>query len=317
MSLLFGQAAGKDEASGRFRLIVWERDSMGTGLPKHQGVFPLRLAASVLITVLLALGGCAGTSVFYPPTITETGDGTRFFVEQPESTVVVIYTPGSKSNNDPGRCDMTDTTSWLGMPGVFRDLAGTTIAGKRVVVYGYCSEAVGRIDWDTGLGPSKPEVRAEDLERLIGKFERAGVPSRHLFVAGHSIGGWTALLVERRGNVDIGGAVAIAPAFAGKWDFRADEVQRMHDRSAAYLREARHMDALVFAFEEDPFNLPNHLAFLGTIPGVTFLRLNNTVIDGVACEGAGPHFLFLEDCFRKTQKRRIVDFINARLRFRP
>ena len=111
---------------------------------------------------------------------------------------------------------------------------------------------------------------------------------------GHSAGAWASLLVAREGPGWFNAVVAFGPAFAG-------------------LRATR-IDALIFAFEGDPYEPPEDLAFLRRIPRVELVVLSGTRIDDVSCGSRSAHLTERKPCFHATQGARIRDYIERRLR---
>ncbi len=80
-----------------------------------------------------------------------------------------------------------------------------------------------------------------------------------------------------------------------------------------YLSAATRIEALIFAFEGDPYEPREDLAFLRRIPGVEPVVLSGTRIAGVSCGGRSPHLTDRKPCFHATQGTRIRDYIERRL----
>ena len=93
----------------------------------------------------------------------------------------------------------------------------------------------------------------------------AGVAPEKIFLSGHSVGGWTALMampmVDRKFNT----AIVFAPAFAGPrteaviYPIWRGEIWPKHVTKMTSFDQAR---TLVFAYDNDPFNRTTELQFL-------------------------------------------------------
>ena len=267
------------------------------------------LAVAALAALALAVAGCGGGSAFVPAPPPGTPDGS-IEIPAPMTSVVLIFNHGSTQEFEADGCRPQGWTT----PAVVAGLSDREVAGRRIVVYGYCTPAkVGAYRHQDRAGEPKVIKRTKDIEGLVRDFQAVGVPARHLFVIGHSAGGWASLLVLRRANVAVNAAIAFAPAFAGRRAGRAPGWQWLHDQQVGYLDGASRLDALVFAFDGDAFNRPRDLAFLAGITGVTFVPLSSTVIDGVPCTGRSAHRTSFATCFAETQTQRILRFIRNRL----
>lgn len=108
--------------------------------------------------------------------------------------------------------------------------------------------------------------------------------------------------------------IGFGPAFAGRRAPRPPGWEWLRGTQVAYLGGATRIDSLIFAFEGDPYEPPEDLAFLRGIPGVELVVLSGTRIDGVSCGGRSPHLTDRKPCFRATQGTRIRDYIERRLR---
>lgn len=260
---------------------------------------------ALVIVIIAALSGCVSLkSGFHPPLVNIEQNG-KFSIQDPASKILVIYTPGAGDHTSVGRCDYENLAS---LPAVMRNLAGTRIAGKDVIVHGYCSGATGTF-YGNNYGTSKPEVRAKDVEAVIREYIRQGVPPKSIFVAGHSMGGWTALIVARDRNVEIGGILAFAPALAWEKPLRYPNHHALQMNSVSYIAQATRIKGMVYAFDGDQFNTPEDLAFLQDIDGISFFSMSATDIGGKKCNSSKPHYVFFDECFYSTQMEAISAFI--------
>ena len=157
------------------------------------------------------------------------------------------------------------------------------------------------------------ERRAKDIEDLVRSFLEFGVPPEQIFLSGQSEGAWASLVAARRQVVPFNGVIAFAPAFAGRTAERSQNGWRVQRRQVAAFGGLQRLDALVFAFEGDSFNRIEDLDFLEGIDGVDFVPLSGVSIEGIECREREPHFIAYRNCFRRTQKPVIVEFLRRRL----
>jgi len=255
-----------------------------------------------LILVLCVCGlssGCItpGKSEFDPIGMATVYEDGTFTIDNPQDAIVVLYTPGSDRNDVASAC-----RPLAGTPPIILHQAGTKIAGKDVLVHGYCSTAIGKLP-----DRSMAEARAPDLERIVGEYLRQGVPPNQVIVAGHSMGGWAALLVGARRNVDIAGFIAFAPG-NGVWtkDKRGPRHAGAVLRQRTSVEGLDRLDGLVFAFYGDPFNDPGDLQHLAGIPGIVFIASEPCAHN--------PHMTALYDCFWHEYADQVRAFIEERVR---
>jgi predicted esterase len=271
----------------------------------------------LLIRLLLALAllsaGCsAGRSQFVPG---EPSRDDAIRLAAPAETVVLIYNHGSEQEfiRDPCEPARGDSSEWS-VPSVLSNLSGTRVAGKVIVVYGYCTPSrVGEYLHAERSGEPKVVKRAREIAILADRFAALGVPRRQIFLAGHSAGAWASLLVAREGPGWFNAVVGFGPAFAGRRASRPPGWQWLRGTQVLHLSAATRIDALIFAFEGDPYEPPEDLAFLRRIPGVELVVLSGTQIDGVSCGSRSPHLTDRKPCFHATQGARIRDYIERRL----
>jgi pimeloyl-ACP methyl ester carboxylesterase len=264
-----------------------------------------------LVIMALFLAGCATQSQFIPGPPPGTPERSIAYPE-PEKKVLIIYNHGSTREYRRDRCSPNGSTT----PEVVRALSGKRVLGLDVVVYGYCTPAkTGSYGPRSGTGEPKIMRRVANIEDLVRSFQGSGVPAAHIFLVGHSAGGWASLLVARRGNVDVNGVIAFAPAFAGKKSGRKPGWQVLHDNQVRFLAEAQEINALVYAFDSDPFNSPRDLEFLRGIPGVRFVRLSGQEIEADPCGPFDGHHTPFRDCFTRTQEKVILAYIAERLTY--
>jgi predicted alpha/beta hydrolase family esterase len=271
------------------------------------GFFITGRLAFLLAALLLA--GCAGPSQFishsFPGGVP---DGLN--LPEPEKHILLIFNHGSLEEE---YGDICSPTAWT-VPEVVRQLSGKTVNGLDIVVYNFCSTSAGKYDAATRSGEPKVVKRVESIEALVRAFQAAGVPPHQIFLVGHSAGGWASLLAARRQHVKFNAVIAFAPAFAGKKADRSPGWEDLRQRQAGLLADAGHIDGLVYAYADDPYESSADLAFLGKIDGIRLVRLDGQPDgDGERCAGPYGHRTAFRACFARSQKNIILDYIASRL----
>lgn len=260
-------------------------------------------------TVGFLLASCTASSQFIPAPLPDTPPHSVAY-SSPEKRVLLIYNHGSRATYLPDACAPNGRTT----PNVVKALSGRTVGGLDIVVYGLCTNVPpDPVEQPIPVEDIKLMRRVRKIEEVVRTFLDSGVPPKHIFLVGHSAGGWASLLVARRQQVPMNAVIAFAPAFAGRKAHRAEEWQALHEQHVAFLLAADQLHALVFAFDNDTYNPPEDLVFLRAIPGVHFLRLSEQAIAGVQCQSPNGHRTVFQDCFMQTQQEVILAYIEARL----
>ncbi len=234
-------------------------------------------------------------------------------IDDPERAIVIIHSHGSLPTREIDPCEMDRVNAPYGVPFVINDLEGAAIAGRRVVVDGFCTPTrIGPMDPNTGLRTPKVIPRMREIAARAAAYVAAGVPPGQIFLSGHSAGGWASLLVERERPELIAGVIAFAPAAFGVAATRPPLVEAVRRRRFAELAGAPALRALVFGFAGDSFESTDELQAFGRVPGVDFVALPADAIDGRRCSFAA-HQRLRDPCFAETQAERIRAFIADRL----
>ncbi len=131
---------------------------------------------------------------------------------------------------------------------------------NNVYFYFLCSRA---IDGDK-LG-SYIYKRKKEINRVLDQLISVGIKPKNIFLAGQSAGGWTSLMMMDQLEKKFNSAIVFAPAFAGprseigiapRWR------REIRPRQVKQMIKAKVIKALIFAYEDDPYNRPKELMFL-------------------------------------------------------
>jgi pimeloyl-ACP methyl ester carboxylesterase len=234
----------------------------------------------------------------------------------PPDTVIVVYTHGSGPAAEPDACEL-HRDGWPGTPHVLAHLDLIERGGRVIRLRRYCTPtrtgiALGdlhRAGDPRGLAQSKVMRRSADLLALAREYREEGVPAQNIILTGHSAGGFAALLAQMHDPEAVGRVVAFAPAFANTREVRSPGEawarQILNDRIA----QADGLDALIFLFEDDPYERREDLESWQANPGLRIEALGGSAIDAVACSSSNTHRLAFDECFTATQLERLADFI--------
>jgi hypothetical protein len=149
-------------------------------------------------------------------------------------------------------------------------------------------------------------LRMEEVSGAIVAFTRLGVPLDHIFLAGHSAGGWTSLMLAQEWGGRIGGIIAYAPAFARKraditrFPFWRKEVMPRQEKAMVSAKSIR---ALVFAYDRDEFDRPQELKFL------TDAYPDAVQLVHYSCDAEHDHMSFIKDCELDRSTEAVREFV--------
>jgi len=235
-----------------------------------------------------------------------------FYLWSPSKYALILYLNGSDQEGIPDSCDTS--RPGINIPETATDLAGMEVAGYELLVFAFCTPTtVGGFNQPDGDGVTKVWRRAEELESLLAHIQRYDIPPERIFVMGQSAGAWAGLLVQRWGNTPFAGLIGFAPAFAGLHGRRLDVWQVERDRQADLIAEAPRIEALIYGFEQDPYEPARAMGWLAEMPGVRYVELSGRHVLGIDCENRFPHSTVFKDCFGEFRQRQILDYIEERI----
>jgi predicted alpha/beta hydrolase family esterase len=276
-----------------------------------------------MLSLSIWFNGCANnknlySSIYYPNVIDNDKEKSMYIIDKPSEKIVIIFTPGSGNGFKQTPCTPERLNSGYGIPYILHDLTENKINNKEIIIDGFCSNAVATKFSQYSM-ETKPEARAKDIIEKINIFVKSGVPKKQIFVSGHSMGGWTSLLIGQELQGKIGGIIAFAPAFAGKYKTRNSFMEQLYNDRINKLKQSKYINGLVFAFKGDAFNKQKHLEFLKEIKGIDFVPLSDKIMSKEAkfeCKNEtnshrywSEHKSAYKQCFRESQKEKIVNFL--------
>lgn len=186
------------------------------------------------------------------------------------------------------------------------------LSDKRTLVYKICSTAT---EAPAILSAGKQVyLRKIEINFAIDAFLARGVLPKHLFLAGHSNGAWTSLMMMRDVNKRFNGAIAFAPAFSGKRSevkFAPWWRKTVRPRQIKEMLMSPDMDALVFGYENDPYNRPQELQFLAH--NYPLVGSGGVELVSYDCGLRNAHQTFRKDCRKAETTQRILRFINKQI----
>ena len=220
----------------------------------------LRLAAAM--AVLLAL--------FTETAIADTRD--------PQNEILFIFNHGSSA------AEYFDCYLPLIQPppGWVRKMAGSRVGHMKIRVETPCTGWVsGNFPTRRGCGALTVCRRANRIVKAIRKARERGYPAKHIFVGGHSAGGWASLLIKKWNPGLFNGVIATATAFLGKRRSRLcsnkgcqrgsrnqidrywkSKMRKKHNiRLGLDAGKPAQLRALITAFQCDPFGWPDEYPF--------------------------------------------------------
>jgi len=195
------------------------------------------------------------------------------------------------------------------------------LRSAKTLIYPVCSTATEAMA--ISAAGKQVYLRKKEINHVIDAFLERGILPKNLFLAGHSNGAWTSLMMMHDVNKRFNGLIGFAPAFAGKrseaslfpwWRDRVRPAQIKDMLGAAAI------DALIFAYENDAYNRPQELQFLvdnyplkQSINGVTGVQMI-----AYNCGLRRPHQTYRKDCKQAATIKYMRNFIDQQIsRWRP
>lgn len=271
----------------------------------------LRVVAFLWVAFVAGHAAAEGVSGFLPGTKGATplqgtyqGATPPIAIADPKGKVVVVYSHGTRRPQHVEDCSKSSNR----VPRSLMEGLGARRDGGALIYY-LCSGASERTTRTTA--GEYIYKRMAEVERTLDQLAAAGVDPKRIFLAGHSAGGWTSLMMGRTAAKKFNAVIAFAPAFAGP---RNETEQYPWWRKVARPKQIEEMlkpprlEALVFAYEEDPFNRPEDLAFL------TKRYPQSVKLVGYACPLVKrKHLTHVEDCREDRTAATILDYVKRRL----
>lgn len=188
----------------------------------------------------------------------------------------------------------------------------TALRDDNTLIYRLCSTSTEAVSI-TSAG-KQVYLRKVEINYAIDSFLARGIKPKHLFLAGHSNGGWTSLMMMHDVNKRFNGVIAYAPEFAG----RRDEViiapwwrKLARPKQIKDMLTAPTMDALVFAYENDAYNRPQDLKFL--TEKYPLNSASGVDLVSYSCGHRNAHLTFRRDCRQPDTTKRIRRFLNNQI----
>jgi len=188
----------------------------------------------------------------------------------------------------------------------------TALRDNKTLVYQLCSTSTE----SPAISSAGRQVylRKIEINYAIDAFLARGIQPKHLFLAGHSNGAWTSLMMMRDVNKRFNGVIAFAPAFAGRrnevniapWWRNTVRPNQIKDMLGAPM-----MDALVFSYENDAYNRPQELQFLSS--NYPLVGSNGIDLVSYGCGLRNAHVTYRKDCRLTDTTRRIRYFVNKQI----
>lgn len=151
-------------------------------------------------------------------------------------------------------------------------------------------------------------LRVKEIMKLLKRLEELGVTRDRIVLAGHSAGGWSALMAQSLHEGQVPSAILFAPAFAGP---KGDEGLYPEWRRVARPKQVKQLEtgapltALIFSYVGDKFEEPDDLAFLSA------RGANKIEMVAYACpENKNQHRNHLSDCKSNETSARIKQFLS-------
>ena len=226
----------------------------------------------------------------------------RISLPSPKNAIAVIYMHGTQNPRLRSSCGAW----WNDVPATLKVLAKK----ENTHLFFLCSKATDPPGRDHG---SWIFERVEEISVVLDQLIAAGVAPGRIFLSGHSAGGWASLMAMSMVDQKFNAAIVFAPAFAGPraeagiYPIWRGEIRPKHVTKMTSFDQVR---ALVFAYDNDPYNRTAELEFL------TDRFPDSVEIISSTCKIARPltgHLTHLKDCHAEATETAIFRYMKARL----
>tara|TARA_Y100001960_G_C14718485_1_gene851070 strand:- start:635 stop:1579 length:945 start_codon:yes stop_codon:yes gene_type:complete len=220
----------------------------------------------------------------------------------PKNAIVVIYMHGTQNPRSRSSCGAW----WNDVPATLKNLAKK----ENLHLYYLCSKATDPPGRDHG---SWIFERVKEISAVLDQLTDTGVPPQRIFLSGHSAGGWASLMAMSMVDRKFNAAIVFAPAFAGPraeegvYPIWRGEIRPKHVTKMTSFDTVR---ALVFAYDNDPYNRTAELKFLTNRYPDSVEMVSSTCMISLPLTG---HLTHLKDCEAEATERTIIRYIEARL----
>ena len=262
----------------------------------------LYFSIGVIILSLLFLGisensnrtGFIGTmDTVKPISRSYSGKVPDIYIEHPNEAIVIVYSHGNGNPTKHEDCNAW----WNDVPNSLLDLQKIS----NIYIYYLCSLAT-----DEHFKPGYWIFdRVIEVENTLDQLILAGVSPENIFLSGHSSGAWSSLMSMENVGLKFNAAIIFAPACCGpryeRHPIWRGRVRPLHIHKMLNMNS---IEALIFAYFDDPYNRPQDLNFLKES------YLDTIKIVGYNC--GEKHLTHIKDCKMGETRDKILNYIESR-----
>ena len=214
------------------------------------------------------------------------------------NAVVVIYNHGTRNPREKERCK----ASYNRIPTALKQLEN-----DRFIVYFLCSTATEGAD--RAQAGNQVYARMYEIEQTIDALLKQGISPGQIFLAGHSKGAWASLMLMEHVDNKFNAAILFAPALANRASLQTHPWWReeVRPKQIQQMLNAKKIDALIFAYEDDEYNRPEDLKFL------TDHYSQTVTLIAYRCDYEYTHNTHLHDCRSEQTKSIISRYIEQQI----
>ena len=234
-------------------------------------------------------------------------------IDDPKNKIIIIYNHGQNTNDraKKGEC------IWVNQIRNQASLIDEEINGKKIMVYNFCSNdfagdmSVKKSWWKSKTpyeGKHKLDKRVEKNLELVEKFTNLGVPSKQIFISGHSCGGLLTLMFLSAHTEKVGGGISYMQACFGKLStkYKVKKVgpeeamsnfakkypgpAELRERQINNIKQSKNVPVLAFTHPKDKWEglLSD---WLEEVPGVKRIVISEDyTINGKSCVVKGDNW---------------------------